>query len=178
MELVAGRTLDEIQRERGGLALPQVVRIGRELGAALDAVHAAGVVHGDLKPQNVMIERGTERVVLIDFGCSRAAAARTRSRVSGTPLYLAPELLSGGQPTPASDIYSLGVLLFRLITGDFPITAGDVAALAAAHRAGGIQRLADVRPDLPAMVSRAVDRALSVVPEARPLTAGAVLRPN
>ncbi|MEO7790632.1 MAG: protein kinase [Vicinamibacterales bacterium] len=143
----AGRwTLEQIQCGGGGQAWPEVVCIGHELGAALDAVHAAGIVHGDVKPQTVMIERGTGRVVLIDFGCGRSSAGPMRSRLSGTPLYLAPELLSGGGPSPASDIYSLGVLLFRLITGEFPITAGDVPALGAAHRAGRIRRLEEVRP--------------------------------
>jgi serine/threonine protein kinase len=173
MELVDGRTVDEIQQECRRLALTDVLRVGRELAVALDAVHAAGVVHGDVKPQNVMIERGTERVVLIDFGCARTSGARTQSRLSGTPLYLAPELLAGDAPSPASDVYSLGVLLFHLISGEFPITADDLPALAVAHRTGRLRRLEDLCPDVPPAVSRAVDRCLRLRPDARPHTAGA-----
>jgi serine/threonine protein kinase len=131
------------------------------------------VVHGDVKPQNVMIERGTERVVLIDFGCSRTPAGRTKPRLSGTPLYLAPELLAGEAPSPASDIYSLGVLLFQLISGEFPFTAEDVPALAVAHRTSRVRRLEELCPDVPPAVRRAVGRALSLSADARPHTAGA-----
>jgi eukaryotic-like serine/threonine-protein kinase len=167
MELVRGQTLDACLREHGPLPAREAARIGRDLAATLHAVHNEGVVHGDIKPQNVIREH-TGRVVLIDFGCSRAMVRLgAPRRIAGTPLYLAPEVMAGGAATAASDIYSLGVLLFHLASGEYPVPAANLAELSDAHRDGMVQRLQELRPDLPSAFCDTVHRAVSLEPSAR-----------
>ena len=113
MELIEGRTLEDILREQGPWDAKAAALLGAELCAALAAVHAAGLVHRDVKAQNVMREAGG-RIVLMDFGVGRALAD-LEHRPAGTPLYMAPELFAGAKATPRSDIYSLGVLLYHLV---------------------------------------------------------------
>jgi len=134
MELVHGRTLAERLAAEGPLPVQEVARIARELCRALEAVHAADLVHQDVKPQNVM-EQADGRIVLMDFGAglAREAAAVPPRRLSGTPLYMAPEVVRGQSPSPASDLYSLGVLLYQLLTGTYPAYAADWKELAAVH---------------------------------------------
>src|SRR5262245_8682609 len=120
MELVRGRTLASLVH-LGRLGPGEAVSIGSDVCRALAAVHAAGLVHGDVKAQNVMREHDTGRIVLMDFGAGRFLG--TAGGLAGTPLYLAPEVLAGGPPTAASDLYSLGVVLFHLLTGDYPYSA-------------------------------------------------------
>jgi serine/threonine-protein kinase len=167
MELVPGRTLDEVLFEEGPLGAPEAVHIARQLCAALAAVHDAGIVHGDLKAQNVMQEAGG-RVVLLDFGSGRFADAWLGDTApTGTPLYLAPEVLNGDDTTIASDIYALGVLLYRLVTGMYPVTASSLERLMEAHAAGERCRLREARPDLPAGLAAVVDRAPEKNPSGR-----------
>ena len=118
MELVKGRTLLQIQRKHGAFGPQEAVLVGLSLCSALAAVHRAGIMHRDIKAQNVMRETGG-RIVLMDFGAGeRPAPAHLRPRrLKGTPLYLAPELLDGREASAASDIYALGVLLYYLVTG-------------------------------------------------------------
>ena len=171
MELVEGQTLEVRLREHGPLHAAEAARIGRDLAAALDAVHAGGIVHGDVKPENVICERAG-RVVLIDFGCSRAMIRlQAPRRIAGTPLYLAPEVLAGGAATATSDIYSLGVLLFHLVTGDYPVPAASLATLSEAQQGGHMRRLENLRADLPAAFCETVTRALSFDAAARQQTA-------
>jgi serine/threonine-protein kinase len=164
MEYVDGPTLDQELKTRGPLAPEAVAQVGVELCRALDAVHRAGLVHRDVKAQNVMRD-ADGRVLLTDFGAGRdlvEIGATTGIELAGTPLYLAPEVLSGQPASPASDIYSLGVLLFYLVTGSFPVhgrSLDDIREAHADHRAASITAL---RPHLPrglcACVARAIDR--------------------
>ena len=167
MELVQGQSLSDYLAERGPLPSSEVARVGRALATALEAVHASGMVHGDVKPQNVLREPGG-RIVLIDFGSSRDRmdGGATR-RVTGTPLYLAPEQLRGTAASVESDIYALGVLLFHLATGDYPVPAATVAELADAFAGGRARRLQDLRPGLPAALYTAIERALRPQPQER-----------
>ncbi len=155
MEFVRGRTLAEIVRERGPLGREEIARIGADLCRALAAVHGAGIVHRDVKAQNVMREQGG-RIVLMDFGPGGA-----------TPLYMAPELLRGAAPTARSDLYSLGVLLYHLATGSFPVVGTTIEELRAAHEGGRARALGEERPDLPGALARAIERALAPDPSAR-----------
>jgi tetratricopeptide (TPR) repeat protein len=173
MELVKGRTLEAWLRDNGPLGAGEAIAIGRDICRALAAVHAAGLVHGDIKTQNVMREDGG-RIVLMDFGAGQAQGAARAA--AGTPLYLAPEVLAGAPATPRSDIYSLGVLLFHLLTNRYPCVAEDMDALRAAHARGSRVRLRDLRPDLPAALVDAVERAVEPDPALRFPTPGAMER--
>jgi len=171
MELVNGRTLAALVGERGRFDAPETIGIGRDLCHALTAVHAAAIVHSDVKPQNVMREPAG-RVVLMDFGAGRREGAE--SEIAGTPMYLAPEVLAGEPPTPQSDVYSLGVTLFYLLTATYPYTADDLNGLRAAHADGARAELRDLRPDLPNALVDVVERALDADPARRFQTAAAM----
>jgi serine/threonine protein kinase/WD40 repeat protein len=175
MDYIEGRTLAELLRLQGPLSASEATLVGLDLCRALAAVHAVGILHRDVKAQNVMRERGG-RIVLMDFG----VGAEVRDGVqgpsgedfsvhgtSGTPLYMAPETLLEGVASLAADIYSLGVLLFHLVTGAFPVSGTTLSELIEAHRAGRHRLLRDVRPDVSAPFAEAVTKALDPVPEER-----------
>ena len=175
MEFVSGRTLREIVGEQGPFAAREAALIGADLCRALAAVHRQGFVHRDVKAQNVMREIGG-RTVLMDFGASEAIAGpgHAPGPMRGTPAYLAPEVLDGQPPSARSDIYSLGVLLYFLVTGAFPVVGASIADFHARHLAGDRRLLQDARPDVPAAFARAVDACLAPNPADRPQSAGAV----
>jgi TolB-like protein/tetratricopeptide (TPR) repeat protein/predicted Ser/Thr protein kinase len=172
MEFIRGRTLREIVNERGPLSPREAIGICLELSRALAAVHAAGLVHRDVKAQNVMREHGG-RIVLMDFGAGEEVANSAPRRLRGTPVYMAPELVNGGAATPRSDVYSLGVLLFYLVTGTHPISGNAVEEVQAAHRQGQRKLLRDLRPDAPPAFIRCVEQLLEADPARRIQTAGA-----
>lgn len=166
-DLIQGRTLEKVLEEQGRLGGAEATLIGLDLCRALAAVHAAGLVHGDLKASNVMREghRGSTaepgRIVLTDFGASSDSSTLTsRSSTFVTPLTSAPEVLRGEPPTPASDLYSLGVLLYRLLTARYPIESNDLAELEANIQYGRRTPLRDLRPDLGGALVTVVERAL------------------
>jgi tRNA A-37 threonylcarbamoyl transferase component Bud32/tetratricopeptide (TPR) repeat protein/TolB-like protein len=172
MELIEGESLDHIVRSRGPFGAREAAGIGQDLCAAVAAVHGAQLLHRDIKAQNVMREAGG-RLVLMDFGTGEELRQDgPRGRLAGTPLYLAPEILGGAPASIRSDLYSVGVLLFYLVTGEFPLTAGSIDQLASAHAARQGRRLRDVRPDLPSWYVTVIDRALEHDPAARFQTAG------
>ena len=173
MEFIHGRTMEDELRTRGPLGAEEATLIGVDLCRALAAVHGRGLVHRDVKAQNVMREEGG-RTVLMDFGAGTELTAGLRSLLdmAGTPLYLAPELFDGRPATRASDIYSLGVLLYRMVTREFPVAGADRTEIERAHREGRVRRLRDARPDLPSGFIQTVERALSPNPAERPQTAG------
>ena len=175
LELVDGRTLAQEVAAGGPLGFREAALIGQDLCRALSAVHNEGLVHRDIKPQNVMRERGG-RIVLMDFGIGRdlRASHDGGSNVGGTPLYMAPEVFSGAAPSVASDIYSLGVLLFYLVTGTHPVVAATRTELAHAHRDGRRRLVRDLRPELPDAFVEVIDRACAVDPTQRYATAGAM----
>ena len=172
MEHVKGESLEHIVRARGPFGPREAVVIGQDLCAALAAVHAAGLVHRDVKAQNVLRESGG-RTVLMDFGTGEELGnAKGTARMAGTPLYLAPEIFAGKPASIQSDLYGLGVLIFYLVTGQFPVTASSIEQLARAHAHKQTRRLRDLRPDLPAAFVGAIERALEHDPAARYRTAG------
>jgi hypothetical protein len=175
MELVEGRTLADEVRSGGALGFREAALIAIDLCRALAAMHTAGLIHRDVKPQNVMRERGG-RIVLMDFGLGRdvrQSPILEADRV-GTPLYMAPEVFEGGRASVASDLYGLGVLLFFLVTNNHPVSARTRTELEAAHREGRRSLLRDLRPDLPDAFVDVVERATAVSPAARFATAGAM----
>ncbi len=121
MELIPGRTLEQQLTMQGPMGVSEAIPIGIDLCHALAAVHGAGLLHRDVKAHNVLREEGG-RIVLMDFGTGGdIRGTRNGDTLAGTPLYLAPELFAGAKPSAQSDIYSLGVLLYHLVTGDYPV---------------------------------------------------------
>ena len=161
-ELVRGESLDEIVKARGPLGAREAALVGLDVCAALSAVHNAGLLHRDVKAQNVMREAGG-RIVLMDFGTGEDLAAGS-SRLVGTPLYLAPEIFRGQKASVQSDVYSVGVTLFHLVTGTFPVVAATMEQLARGHANRLRQPLRDLRPDVPASFIGVVERALDSDP--------------
>jgi tetratricopeptide (TPR) repeat protein len=172
MEFVKGRTLEQLVQTHGPFGAREAAIIGLDLCAALAAVHAAGLVHGDVKALNVMREDGG-RTLLMDFGAGRPLKGGHAETFVGTPSYLAPETFGAHVPTPALDLYALGVLLFYLVAKTYPVESSTVAGIIEAHRNGMRRRLRDVRPDLPKAFVRIVERALATEPRERYATAGA-----
>jgi serine/threonine-protein kinase len=177
-DFVRGCTLEERLTEAGPFAAHEAALIGLDLCRALAAVHAAGLVHGDLKAANVMREEGG-RILLMDFGAAseRLGVPLGAARIGfGTPLITAPEILRGEARGPAADIYSLGALLFRLVSGRYPVEATTAEELAAKHDNGDQASLRDLRPDLPVAFVELVERALAHDPGSRFPSAGALER--
>jgi hypothetical protein len=176
MELIRGRHLAQLVREQGPMGPEEATVVGISVCQALAAVHAAGLLHRDIKANNVMRESGG-RIVLMDFGAGRESGPDgAGADLAGTPVYMAPEVLNGGPASPASDLYSVGVLLFYSVTGDYPVVGESMLELSLAHRRGQRRLLADRRPDLPDGFIRAVERALSPSPGSRPASAGSMMR--
>jgi len=171
-------TLAARLEETGPLAAGDAVRIACDVAAGLEAMHAAGLVHRDAKPANVLLD-AKGRAVLTDFGLARGEAhtVLTRTgRVSGTLDYLAPEIIQGGRATTASDIYALGCLAYESLAGEPPFVAEGPVALLLAHVRDAPPHLADRRPDLPEPLAWAVRRALAKDPNDRPQSALAFAR--
>jgi tetratricopeptide (TPR) repeat protein len=168
MEFVKGRTLAAELAELGPLGAEELARIGIQLCCALTAVHAAGLVHRDVKAQNVLRD-DTGRVVLGDFGTGRQLedSAPSSGSLAGTPTYVAPELFAGAPVTPHSDLYSLGVLLFHLATRAYPVEGRSLRDLRDAHASGRRTALGSLRPDLPKRLARAIEKALDPYPTHR-----------
>jgi eukaryotic-like serine/threonine-protein kinase len=172
-ELVRGRTLAELLRA-GAIADRDVARIGMALCDALDHAHTRGVIHRDVKPQNVMVvadpAAGAGFAKLADFGVAHVASGDPLTRtgdVVGTLAYMAPEQAEGARTTPASDVYSLALSLYEAWSGSNPVRAGGPAATA--RRLGRpLPSLAAARRDLPLELCDAIDDALDIDPGRRP----------
>ena len=178
MEFIRGNTLEQLLERQGPFGGREASLLGQDLCRALAAVHAAGLVHRDVKAQNVIREEGG-RLVLMDFGTGLLLEddeAVKASPVAGTPLYLSPEVLAGADASPQSDIYSLGVLLFHLVTGSYPYVARSLAELRRMHDRGERKRLHDLRPDLSEGFVHVVERALESDPAERYASVGAMQR--
>ena len=176
MELLRGQTLEEILTTRGALSAREAALVGIDICRALAALHAAGLLHRDVKADNVIREDGG-RIVLMDLGTGREiepGARRALPDFAGTPLYIAPELFDGTPASEATDVYSLGVLLYHLVTGSFPVWAKTVEELKEKHRHSAAIRLRDARADLPTVFVAVVDRAIAKNPADRYPTAGAL----
>lgn len=170
MEFVEGATLHECLVADGPFAPTAVVEIGRAICAGLAAVHAAGLVHRDIKAQNVMRE-STGRTILMDLGAGEDGADPTH-RLEGTPLYLAPEVLEGGRATVASDLYAVGVLLHLLATGSYAIFGETLDQLRTHHRKP--HRRAVLRERMPAGLADIIERATALTPAGRYASATAM----
>jgi tetratricopeptide (TPR) repeat protein len=175
MEFVRGRTLKQIVDAGKVFTGPEAVQIGIALCQAVAAVHAAGVLHRDIKAQNVTLA-DDGRPVLMDFGTGRELADNATSDLAGTPLYAAPEVLGGGDATIQSDLYSLGVLLYFLVAASYPVGGGSLAEVRLAHqrhqRTG--LRNARGRSRLSSRFMRIVQKTIDPVPDRRHASAEAL----
>ena len=175
-ELIGGETLAAEVNRTGPFSAAAGAAIGLDLARALAAVHAAGVLHRDVKAENVMRDPHG-RVVLSDFGIG-AAVDDVHSAVvpspAGTPVYLAPEVLAHGPASVASDLYSLGVVLYFLVTGAHPVGGRTLAEIRRAHAAGHRKPLREACRALPDSLVAIVEALLHRDPERRPVSAAAV----
>jgi serine/threonine-protein kinase len=167
MEFVDGLSLARVLATRGALDPHEATLVGIDLCRAVAAVHKAGLIHRDIKAHNVMRDGGG-RIVLMDFGAGALRTERSEAApAAGTPLYLAPELFDGAPATIASDVYSMGVLLFHLVTKRYPVEGATLEHIAKAQADGKRYSLRKLRPDLPDNFSAIVERALDRDPARR-----------
>lgn len=176
MEFVRGQSLSQLVKRDGLRAAEEAAVIGISLCQATAAVHQAGVLHRDIKAHNVMREAGG-RIVLMDLGAGQLLEGPRKpdEHITGTPAYMAPEVLAGGRASTRSDIYSLGVLLYYLVSGTYPVEGHTWTDYLMAHARFERRPLGDVRPDIQASFVRVVERATALNPDDRYSTPGAML---
>lgn len=169
MEYLKGHDLQRHTQTAQRLPMPVVVRIAERVAGALAHAHSQGVVHRDVKPANVMVDLETGVVKVTDFGIARITdSSRTRTgMVLGTPSFMSPEQMSGRRVDGRADLYSLGVMLFQLLTGQLPHRAESMAKLMYAIANEPAPDVRSLRADVPEALARIVARALSKPPEAR-----------
>jgi predicted Ser/Thr protein kinase len=169
MEMAPGRDLAQVLREEGQLSPDRVVRIGTQIAEALGHAHSAGLVHRDIKPANVIIGE-KDKVKVTDFGIARAAGDATLTAtgsVLGTAHYISPEQAAGDKIGPATDIYSLGIVLYEMLTGTLPFTGDSALAVAMRHVSDEVPRPSDLNRDVPDGLDRVVAKATAKAPEDR-----------
>ena len=182
MGLVEGETLTQRVERAGPLPVRDLVRIIQDVGYALAYAHGRGVVHRDIKPDNVMLERATGRALVMDFGISRSmkhvatAANLTRvGEVVGTPEYMSPEQASGDAVDGRSDLYALGLTAYFAATGHTAVTGENTQKILVQQLTGRLAPIIHSRPDLPPALAAAIDRCVEKDPADRFPTAEALV---
>ncbi|HNO95530.1 MAG TPA: protein kinase, partial [Anaerolineales bacterium] len=163
MELVPGKDLKQLVRERGRFPYQQGIPLVIQACAGVGYAHRAGLVHCDIKPHNMLVSKDM-RLKVTDFGIARALATikpgERNDVVWGSPLYFAPEQAAGEAPTPASDVYSLGVVLYEILTGTTPFTASTADELARLHISARPLPISEYVPDVPPALEEIVMKVL------------------
>ncbi|MDO8903194.1 CHASE2 domain-containing serine/threonine-protein kinase [Hydrogenophaga sp.] len=169
MEFLQGRDLLEHTRAGSLLPVDAVIRIGDQVALALDYAHRQNVVHRDIKPANIMFDPASQSVKVTDFGIARITdASKTKTgMVMGTPSFMSPEQLAGQRVDGRSDLYSLGVTLYQLLTGSLPLAGDSMAALMYQIANQPAPSVRSVRPQLPQALADILDRLLAKKPDAR-----------
>ncbi len=178
MTIVTGGSLATLIEREPRQSVDEVRRLVCEVADALAYAHLRGVIHRDVKPDNILLDEASGRALVTDFGIARAVESGTRLTVTGmaigTPTYMSPEQALGEREVDGrSDIYSLGVLGYQMLTGRVPFAAGNSMALLLKHVSERPQPIVDFRPDAPAALRDAIERAMMKSPEDRWPTAGA-----
>ncbi len=181
MALVDGETLAARMARAPRLTNDEIRRVLREVAGALAYAHAHGVIHRDIKPENILIDRESGRALVTDFGIARAAEGDARLTVTGvaigTPAYMSPEQAMGDREADGrSDIYSLGVVGYQLLSGELPFKAANTPSMMMKHLTERPRPLREVRPDAPADISAVIEVALAKRPEDRFATAAEMER--
>lgn len=179
MEYVDGQTLKQIVRQynQSGHPMPisRALDLTIQICTGIGYAHRADLVHCDVKPQNVLVTRD-DRVKVADFGIARAMSEATLDRpagqVWGTPQYFSPEQAAGEPATPASDVYSIGIILFELLTGQLPFSGDTPTALALKHIQEEPPAIADTNPTVPIQLDQIIQKVLAKEPAGRYRTAG------
>src|SRR5689334_21956207 len=169
-EYIDGESLKQLVDRNGPLPARRAIELALQVADALAFAHQAGLVHRDVKPQNVLVTEDGEAKVT-DFGIARSLdvehGVTQTGTVLGTSNYISPEQAGGKPVTPATDVYSLGVVLFELLTGDVPFPGDNFVAVAMKHINEPVPDLAALRPDAPSRLVAAVERALEKDPRRR-----------
>ena len=170
MEYVPGRTLKELIQQRGHLAPEEALTITGEIAEALAHAHANGLVHCDIKPHNILMMNG-QTAKVADFGIARAVTESTMTysgNVIGSVHYFSPEQAKGTMITPKSDVYSLGVVLYEMLTGELPFTGENPVSIAMKHLQDEPTPVRRIDPDIPPVVEALVSRMMAKDPAMRP----------
>jgi serine/threonine-protein kinase len=174
MEHVPGRDLKSLLRQRGRFTVEEAIPLIVQACAGIGYAHRAGLVHCDVKPHNIVVTPD-KRVKVTDFGIARALATimpgERASVVWGSPQYFSPEQATGEAPSPASDVYSLGVVLYEMLTGTPPFTAKSPEEMARLHITAKPIPISEYVPDIPPALEEIVNKVLSKEPSARYRTA-------
>jgi eukaryotic-like serine/threonine-protein kinase len=175
LELLEGQTLAERLRRSGALPPVEAARIAAAVADSLDAAHRAGIIHRDVKPSNIMLTPSGE-VKVMDFGIAAAweAHSTTGQQLLATASYVAPERITGQRATPAADLYSLGVVLYEMLTGRPPFVADTAEQLLRAQMEASPRPLRALAPWVPHGIAAACEAALAKHPAERPPSAGAL----
>ncbi len=174
MEFLPGVTLDRWLRERGYATLPETVNIVRQMAAALDHAHSHDLIHRDVKPANIML-RGDGHVTLMDFGLARAGdgiGLTLPHQILGTPEYLSPEQAQGQRGDRRSDIYALGIVTYRMLTGTTPFTGTTPVEIIRMHIQQTPPPLRTLRAEIPPKLEPVMTRVLAKQPDQRFQSAG------
>ncbi|MHC4403825.1 MAG: serine/threonine-protein kinase [Planctomycetota bacterium] len=170
MPFVPGRSLAERIDQTGPLELKEILRIGMQAASGLAAAHAQGLVHRDVKPANLLLENGVERVMITDFGLARAVddASLTQSGVlTGTPEYMAPEQAKADPVDARADLFSLGSVMYAMATGHSPFRAETTMAVLRRICEGKARPIRDVNPEIPAWLAEIIEKLHQKDPNAR-----------
>jgi serine/threonine protein kinase len=184
MEYLGGEKLSDLVRRDGPLEISRATRLGLQIAEGLDAAHQAGVIHRDIKPDNVMVSRSgaSEEIKLMDFGIARLRDAGNASQITraglivGTPAYMAPEQVEGGEVSDKTDMYALGVVLYEMLSGKVPFTAATPGAVLIKHIKEMPLPLRKLRRELPSSLERVVMQALEKDPQKRQRTMSEVVQ--
>ena len=177
MRHVDGESLAERLASGGPLAPLDAARLLQQVASALDYAHTRGVIHRDVKPENILLERGSDSALVTDFGIARlmeAAPATATGQVLGTVHYMSPEQVLGEHIDGRSDVYSLGVVAFKTVTGRLPFDGKSATAVLVEHVTKDAPKVRNVGPGVPEMLATIIDRCLTKDPAVRYQTAGAL----